>query len=380
MARRSGQVTKRGERKWAVSVFVHRDPRTGKRIYQSKTIHGTKRDADAALREMLRRRDSGQLVLDSAETVAEYLSRWLSEAKAGTLSVTTLTGYRKVIDRYVVPHIGTRRLIALSPLDVQGLYTHLRTTVGLGNKLVEVHAILRNALAQAVRWRLIDTNPADAVDKPRRVKREMRALSEVEAQAFLRAAEGDRFELLFRLALHTGCRPGELLGLQWGDFALAGAAPSMKIQRAVKRDGDLRILGPTKTPKSRRTIPLPHSLAKALRAARVARQAASLEAGAPMGDTDLVFASEAGGIVAEANLTQRHFKPILAKAGLPKTIRLYDLRHTCATLLLAAGENPKVVAERLGHTGITLLLDTYVHVMPGMQKAATDRLEALLGG
>ncbi len=105
-----------------------------------------------------------------------------------------------------------------------------------------------------------------------------------------------------------------------------------------------------------------------------------MRAGAGWHDHGLVFAAEDGEPLHASNLTARHFKPALKAAGLPQEVRLYDLRHTCATLLLLAGVNPKIVAERLGHASVTLTLDTYSHVLPTMQEEAAGRLEAMLYG
>ena len=151
------------------------------------------------------------------------------------------------------------------------------------------------------------------------------------------------------------------------------------IQRALVRRGNSGAyhFEEPKTPKSRRTIPLPASLVGALSAHRHTQLAARLKLGAVWTDLDLIFCSEIGTPLDPHNIASRHFKPALKRAGLPD-MRLYDLRHTCATLLLSAGENPKVVAERLGHSTIILTLDTYTHVLPDMQQAASDKLEKML--
>lgn len=135
-----------------------------------------------------------------------------------------------------------------------------------------------------------------------------------------------------------------------------------------------------KTPKSRRTIPLPASVTRALIEHRRKQMETRLKAGSDYQNNDLVFATGAGTPIMLRNLVRRHFKPALTRAGLPASIRFYDLRHTCETLLLAAGENPKVVSERLGHASVVLTLDTYSHVLPSMQQAATEKLENMLFG
>jgi integrase len=204
----------------------------------------------------------------------------------------------------------------------------------------------------------------------------MHVLTAEEAERFRQAATGTRFAPLFELALATGMRPGEYLALQWKHVDLK--AGTVRVERAlVEAEGKLSI-APPKTSRSRRTIPLPPSVTRAL-AAHKERQAGDQPT--TIDGSGLVFPSETGGHMNERNLLRRYFRPTLAATGLdPRKYRLYDLRHTCATLLLLAGENPKVVSERLGHASVTLTLDVYSHVLPTMQEAAADKLERLLYG
>jgi integrase len=240
------------------------------------------------------------------------------------------------------------------------------------------HAVLTSALKQAVKWELLFQNAASLVDLPRQARREMRALSPVEAIRFLSAAREDRYGVLFELALITGMRPEEYLALQWKDVELGKG--TVTVQRTLiwrRRDGGW-YYGEPKTRGSYRRIPIPFSLVRSLSAHKKHQAEERLKAGPNHRDNNLVFATTVGGPLMPQNLVRRHFKPILKKANLPTSIRLYDLRHSCATLLLAAQENPKVVSERLGHATITLTLDTYTHVLPSMQKAASQKLENML--
>lgn len=209
-------------------------------------------------------------------------------------------------------------------------------------------------------------------------RKEMKALSPDEATRFLTEASKDRWSALFALALVTGMRPEEYLGLQWKDVDLEKGTAT--IQRALvwhRKGGGWTFIAP-KTARSRRNIPLPESVAQALAAHRRRQAEARLAVGADYQNYDLVFATRDGTPIMPRNLLSRHFKPILQRAKLPLSIRLYDLRHTCATLLLAANEHPKIVSERLGHASVTLTLDTYSHVLPSMQQAATEKLERIL--
>jgi integrase len=204
----------------------------------------------------------------------------------------------------------------------------------------------------------------------------MRSLSPETAVRFLQACEGDKYGLIFEFALVTGMRPEEYLGLRWCDVDFAGN--KVKVQQVLVRNrkGGGWSFCPPKTPKSRRTIPIPGYLKIQLAEAKMSQNAARMEA-TGWQDFDLVFASEIGTPLSLRNLQRRHFKPILKAAGLGD-MTTYELRHSCATLLLSADENPKVVAERLGHSSIVLTLDTYSHVLPTMQQGATDKLERIL--
>jgi integrase len=262
---------------------------------------------------------------------------------------------------------------------VQAFYSSL-TGKGLSARTVRfTHSVLSSAFKQAVQWRMLTTNPCSAVELPRKAAKEMLSLTPAEAARFLAEAVSDRWGALFTLALITGLRPSEYLGLKWSDVDLERGQVSVQrslIWRSFKR-GDW-YFGEPKTPRSKRRIPLPMSVISALKEHRRQQMQERLQAGAEYQNLDLVFATTEGQPLIRLNIVQKHFKPILKRAKLPETLRLYDLRHTCATLLLAANENPKVVSERLGHSSITLTMDIYSHVLPDMQQGASEKLECLL--
>lgn len=250
---------------------------------------------------------------------------------------------------------------------------------GLSSRTVRyTHAVLTSALKQAVKWLMLSQNPAALVDLPKLGRKEMKALSAQEAARFLGAASKDRWAVIFAIALTTGMRPEEYLALQWKDIDLKKGL--VTVQRALvwRSKGRGWVFTEPKTPKSRRNIPLPASIVRSLVSHKRRQGEEKLKAGGDYQTNDLVFATREGGPLIRRNLLRRHFRPILKKAGLPESIRLYDLRHTCATLLLAANEHPKIVSERLGHANITLTLDTYSHVLPSMQQAASEKLERIL--
>lgn len=251
-----------------------------------------------------------------------------------------------------------------------------------------------------MKWQILFRNPADFVDLPRNEKKEMSALTAEQVGEFLKAAEASgacacnqkrrklatdkkpelkpcRYTALFSLAITSGLRPGEYLGLQWPDIDLDRGTVMVRRALVPDSDGGWTFAEP-KTKQSFRTVPLPPSVTRALVEHKRRQAAEHLAAGPEYSNQQLVFATPTGEPLDIRNLVNRHFKKILEAAKLPNAVRLYDLRHSCATLLLAQGEHPKIVSERLGHASITLTLDTYSHVLPTMQQQAAERLESVL--
>jgi integrase len=309
--------------------------------------------------------------------VSAFLDRYLEAAAKPRVAPRTYADYERLYDRYVRPVIGMLYLDSVTPLVVQELYQGWLDRGASADAVKRIHAVLRPAFKQAVRWRLLATNPCLDVEVPRWHKREVRSLDRDEAARFLRAAADQPQGLLFEVMLATGMRPGEVLGLRWSDCDLE--TPKLAVRQALVRlpDGDWR-LEPPKTRKSRRGIPIPLGLSARLASHRREQATSRLQHGPAWQGHDLVFCGRYGQPLDWHNLSQRAFKEILASAELPREIRPYDLRHTCASLLLQAGEPVKVVAERLGHSTTTLTLDVYAHVLPGMQEQATATLQTLL--
>jgi integrase len=230
------------------------------------------------------------------------------------------------------------------------------------------HRLLREALEQAVRWQTLAVNPANAVTPPRQSRREMCALNTDQSRALLDAVAGTEFDCELSMLLYAGLRLGELLGLRWADVDLE--VGQLHVQQTLQRmtGGEVR-MAPTKTHRSRRMVDLPGSAVAVLREHRRLQAEARLLAGNAWEDAGLVFTDRLGRPIR----LRLAFWRLLDEAGLPR-IRLHDLRHTMATLMLAAGEHPKVVSERLGHATVNITLDTYSHVLPGLGRAAAERL------
>ncbi len=372
--RRSGSIKKKRDGLFLVSIFLGRDA-NGKRRYVAKQIEGTIKDAQKYLNTALSEKDQGIFVEPSSLTVDKYLTKWLEAAARPRVSRRTADGYAGLLERYIRAPLGHQRLDKLQPLDIQKVYGEMLVR-GLSARVVRhTHSALHNALKQACKWGLLARNPSDLVELPKVPHKEQRVLSPDDATSFLKAAAVMPHGLIFEFALLTGMRPEEYLALQWADVDMTTGAAQIK--RALVRHKKSWSFEEPKTARSRRTVFLPAPVLRRLAVHKRKQAAARLKLGAAWQAHDLVFCSEEGTPLSIPNLTYRYFRPILTKAKLPR-IRLYDLRHTCATLLLMAEENPKVVSERLGHSTIVLTLDTYSHVLPTMQQQATARLEKML--
>ncbi|MCI0664291.1 MAG: site-specific integrase [Acidobacteria bacterium] len=378
-SRKSGQVIKRGENKWLVRMFTGSSDVTGKKNYFSKTIHGTRQDAQKFLNAKLRERDLGIFIEPATESVSAYLDKWLLTAAKPKLKQQTYDSYSSLLDRYIRTPLGGIKLGNLRALDIQNVYTDMLQRKLSARVIRYTHAVFSSALKQAVQWGMLHVNPASLVQLPKSSRQEMRVLDQTEVSKFLTALQNDRYETAFSFAIASGMRPEEWMSLQWKDVDFDRATAT--VQRALVRlkGGDWKF-DETKTSKSRRTITLPPSTVSQLRSHRARQLEERLKLGSDYQDFGLVFATEIGTPLSIHNITNRHFKPALVRAGLPK-IRLYDAtRHTHATLLLLAGENPKVVSERLGHSSVILTLDVYSHVLPSMQAAVAQKLEKLVFG
>lgn len=376
MARKTGQIISKGDNKWLVRIFLGRD-RCGKRKYFSHTVEGTKKDAQKFLNAKLHDSDLGISIEASNLTLNDYLDRWLHDVVRIRVSERTADGYAGLLDRYVRKPLGNKKIETLNTLDFQKVYADMQSR-GLSARIVRhTHSALHNALKQAVKWDILNKNVVEYCELPKVPHTERRVLSQAESLRFLQQTATMPNGIIFEFALLSGMRPEEFLATQWKDLDFERCAVQVK-RALVRHKGKWSFENP-KTAKSRRTVSLPSALFQKLKSHRVAQNETRLKNGLVWENHDLVFCSEVGTPHSIPNLTYRYYRPILQKADLPR-IRLYDLRHSNATLLLIAQENPKVVAERLGHSTVVLTLDTYSHVLPTMQKAATDKLDKMLYG
>ncbi len=373
----SGSVSRSGDG-WQFVIDAGLDAH-GKRRQHRRRGFATKKLAQAAMVEAQTAALHGELVSCGRRTVAEYLEQWLEAVRAG-LEPAGYTNYRTCLSLYVVPRLGHVQLAALTPLTLSSLYADLLRAGGRGGRPLSnttvrlVHGVVRKALNDAVLWGLLSKNPALRAAVPKRRRPILTVWTPEQASAFLSATTNDRMQACWLLALSTGMRRGELAGLSWSDLDLERGRLQVTTQRTT--DSDYQVI--TKEPKasSRRSVALAGHTVAALRRHHAVLARERLAAGTAWTDSGLVFVDELGRGLHPQRLTDL-FQQAADAAGLPR-IRLHDLRHTSATLALVAGVHPKIVQERLGHATISMTLDTYSHVIAGMQHDAAAQVEALL--
>ena len=369
----SGRIVERSPGYWQVTVELGRDPVTRRRRRRRFAVRGSRRAAQRALTEAMAARDRGIDLNPSGVLLGDYLDRWLEEHARLRVKGSTFARYRQLARR-IKPFLGDFALRDLRPPHIQRAYAALLGEGLTARTVLHHHRLLKQALNQAVRWGLLASNPADAVTPPRVERREMRTLTAEDVALVEGAATDDEFRRLIRVAVTTGLRLGELLGLQWKDIDFEGGR--MLIQRTASYQDRETTLGPVKTGRSHRPVALSEGTLAVLREHRASQRAHRLELGPAYRDFDLVFPAADGSVQPPYRISGR-FKDLVARVSL-EGVRFHDLRHTMATLALGAGVHVKVISERLGHSTTQITLDTYSHVSPDLQREAAEVLDGAL--
>ncbi len=378
MARRGnneGTIFKRSDGRWTASLNLGYED--GKR--RRKSFYGaTRREVAEKLAAALRDAQQGLPIAPDRLTVGAFISKWMEDTARPALRPLTFRSYESIVRQHLLPAFGRTPLAKLTPADVQR-YTNGKLAAGLSPYTVRNHhAVLRRCLNQAVRWEVIPRNVASVVSPPRITIEEVRPLTPEDARAFLRALDADRLAALYTLTLTLGLRQGEALGLRWEDIDLD--AGTIAIRKTLQRVNGSYVLGEPKTRRSRRSIALPEELRSILRTHRTRQVEERLRAGSLWEGEHwgLVFTTEAGKPLSGAVVTHR-FQSILRRSGLPRQ-RFHDLRHAAASFMLAQGVPMRVVMDVLGHSEIAVTANLYRHVMPELQREATNKTANLLWG
>lgn len=367
-------IRKRGKDTYEITIDLGTDPVTGKRKRYYETVKG-KKNAERRERELRRELDLGTFVVPTDITLAEFLEDWLRE-KAKQVKPSTVSSYQQILNLYVVPYLGKIKMKDLKPQHFVRLYEHLQSDeMDISNRTVKyVHTVLKAALNKAVQWELLPKNIIENVDPPRQTKVKFNVWDEQEIKRFLEAAKDSWYYEVYYLALTTGMRQGELLGLKWRNVDLEKKRIYVVEQYNLKT----KTFEEVKTDGSRRNISIDNDTALVLQRLKKKQAAMRLKA-EYWQDNNLVFCTRNGLPIQQRNLV-RNFKEYIKRAGVPD-IRFHDLRHTHATYCLTKGWHPKVVQERLGHSSIQVTLDTYSHVIPNLQEElAMATFGGFLGG
>lgn len=370
-----GSIRRRGEHSWEITIDLGRDE-NGKRKRTFITVRGTKAEAQRRLREMLIALDKGLTVdTNNKLTVADFLQGWLQDQVRPNTRPKTASIYETAVRCYITPVLGSIPLTKLQPTDIQHLFAALHKAGRSARTIQLAYRVLHTALGRAIKWGLLWRNPCQAVDPPQWQRPEIRVPQPSQVAHLLELARQTPYYAVLHFLAYTGCRRGEALGLKWEDIDLERGIVS--VVRTLQRvSGAGLIFQPPKSAKGKRLIYLDSDTIAVLREHEGSQLLRKMELGPAYEDNHLVFPGPLGRPLDPSVLTHT-FERLTRQAGF-KGIRLHDLRHFHATLLLREGVHPKVVQERLGHSTIVLTLDTYSHVVPGLQeRAAQTFAEAL---
>jgi integrase len=342
-----------------------------------KSVYGkTRPDVRAKMEEALNKARKGIDLKGERQTLAHFLTTWMDETQKPKLRPSTIKSYDSYIRLHIVPLLGDTPLGELTAQDVQR-FLNGRTKAGLSPRSVQyIRAILRAALAQAMRWGYVERNVAALASPPRQKPKQIATLTADEARRLMAATRDDRLGALFATALYTGMRQGELLGLRWPDVDLE--AGTLRVRQAVQKIDDQWQFVEPKSANGRRTVPLCEPAREVLRRQKEQVRAMRAHGDDAWTEWGLVFPSAVGTPLDSSNVTH-HLQRQLATAGLP-LVTFHALRHTCGSLLHQEGVPARTIMEILGHSQITLTLGTYCHATNTMFDEAAGALARALGG
>ncbi|MGG4033506.1 site-specific integrase [Paenibacillus cisolokensis] len=347
----------------------------GKRKQIKRRGFRTEKEAKREMRKLQQQLDNNTYIKPSKMLFAEFLKEWL-QSKSVKLRKITLQAYTQRVEHHIIPELGHHEIIKITTAMIEKFYIKLRTEKGLSERsILDVHKVLKSSFEAAVKRKYVSFNPVKDAETPKVSQKEMRVWDLQETSAFLNAARDNRLYIAFLLALTTGMRQSEILGLTWKDIDLENG--TLTVRQTLSHDGK-ELSAQTKTKTSTRNISLNNKTVAELKKHKRIVTKEKLACGPLYKDLNLVVCTSNGTPVIPRNLL-RSFYAIIKKAEVPK-IRFHDLRHTVATLMLKEGINPKIVKEILGHSDIRVTLDTYSHVLPSIHKETAQKYGDMLFG
>ena len=366
-----GSLRQRSPGTWELRHDGPRDVR-GRRTFVSVTVRTTKKEAERLLRERVAAVEGGTHVARSSETVGEFTTRWMGTYVEQNTGLKTQQGYASLVKRNILPYVGSVRIQELQPAQIQQMYRQIGERTG-PRSVQATHTLLHKALNDALRWGLVVRNASDATTVPRVERKQIDAWSAADVNAFLVASGASRFRDIYRLAVETGMRRGELAGLRWADIDLEAA--TLLVARQVQRITGRGLVVNEPKKSSRRLLELSSTAVELLRSVRRAQLEAKVAA-EDWQDTGHVFTGVSGRILDPERIS-KDFAKIVERAGLPH-LTLHGLRHTNVTLMLKDGVDVMVASRRAGHASVRITLDLYGHLLPGMQGKAAGAVERQL--
>ena len=366
-----GHLRQRTKGSWQITIYSGYV--SGQAVRHHETVKGTKTDAMRRMRELESGLDKGVPIPVGKLTVTEHLHNWLEGYARTTCSPRTVDGYQSIVENHLIPALGHIQLRQLQPQAIQVYYGKACEELS-GRSVHHHHRILSQSLKYAVRQGILGRNPAELVTAPSSRKKVMRTLTPGEVEVLLENASNNQFYPVIYTAVSTGLRQGELLGLRWRDLDLDLMSISVS-QTLYKRRGVCQFKEP-KTSGSSRRVAMTPKLALFLKGYRAERESLYWQLGVPPTLDDLVFANHDGKPIDPSYLTHT-FAKIVKQAGLGR-VRFHDLRHTFASLALLRGAKPKVISEALGHASVAFTMDTYSHIISGMQEDMMALLDEVL--
>lgn len=368
----AGSIKKEGN-SWYFVIELGKDQLTGKRIQKKKRGFKTKKEAQNAFAETLNEINKGTYVQPSKVLYKDFLNEWFIDKKTKIMPSTYST-YKWLIEKYIIAYLGNVELSKLTPMIIQKFYNDLSNDGNIvPENIIKIHSLINSSLKRAERWGILSRNVATLVDPPKSVKKEVEVWTVEEVKKFLGIAVHDRLYIAFLLAVTTGMRQGEILGLRWKD--INSVDKSISVIQTLSHDGKTLKAG-SKTKAGTRKIHLPYETLQYLEKHKRITDIEKEQNSPLYADNDLIVCTSIGTPVIPRNLMRTFYR--LIKSADLKKIRFHDIRHTHATLLLMQGVNPKIVAERLGHVDIRLTLDTYSHLLPSMQLESATKFGELL--
>lgn len=367
-----GTVYQRSDGRYVASI---KDPNTGKRIDRYAK---TEKEAEKKLEDIKFEIRQGTLATGPNQTLEQYITRWYEDVQKYDVRETTFVRNRSILSKHIIPSLGHIQLKKLSAHHIQRFYASLLSKGMRPGSIKSIHSLLRKALKNAVRLKLVSSNVCDHIDPPRdKDRREIaQALTAEQALQLLNTSKDHALEPLIVLALIIGLRHGEIMALRWQDISFE--TKSLRVQRTVTRLwGQGYVETPPKTGKSKREIILPQYVIDVLLKHKLRQGEVKLQAGTLWEENNLVFSNTRGKYQDVAH-TFRRFRKLLDQAGLPH-IRIHDLRHSAASLLiLVLKMPPKLVQEMLGHSSVGMTLDLYTHVDKSQQRKMMDAFDTFL--